>query len=368
MGLWCCHGRRRDAGLVAGLFPPQAREWGLAGGLPLTPKAAERVAREGATGVFDAAARALNTDLGTHYDGKQVQRWSEKIGRQVLECRDREAAAYPRGQRPAGPANDPQLMVIEMDGGRVQQREKDAESQSRWHEDKVLSISSFRPGDGQDRPKALVNTYVATMKRADEFGLLARIEAERRGIRQAPQVLVLGDAAGWIDTICERHFPCHVRIVDYYHAAEHLAACVKALCPQAGPRHRRLWERWREHLWEGRIPRILRWLTKQARRLGRVQEADPAEHPRRVIAEAVVYFTRHGHHMNYPEYRRNGWPIGSGLIESTVKQFNKRVKGTEQFWNPDGVESILALRALWLSQDDRWNHYWLCGHMPRKAA
>jgi hypothetical protein len=368
MGLWCCHGRRRDAGLVAGLFPPQAREWGLAGGLPLTPKAAERVAREGATGVFDAAARALNTDLGTHYDGKQVQRWSEKIGRQVLECRDREAAAYPRGQRPAGPANDPQLMVIEMDGGRVQQREKDAESQSRWHEDKVLSISSFRPGDGQDRPKALVNTYVATMKRADEFGLLARIEAERRGIRQAPQVLVLGDAAGWIDTICERHFPCHVRIVDYYHAAEHLAACVKALCPQAGPRHRRLWERWREHLWEGRIPRILRWLTKQARRLGRVQEADPAEHPRRVIAEAVVYFTRHGHHMNYPEYRRNGWPIGSGLIESTVKQFNKRVKGTEQFWNPDGVESILALRALWLSQDDRWNHYWLCHRLPRQAA
>lgn len=337
--------------------------------LPLTPKAAERVGREAATGVFDAAARALNADWATAYDGKQIQRWGEKIGQEVLACREKEAAAYPRGVRPSGPANDPQLLVIEMDGGRVQQREKDPQTKSRWHEDKVLSISSFLPGDGKARdPKALVNTYVATLQTSAEFGLLSRLEAERRGIRQALQVLVLGDAAGWIDTICERHFPCHVRIVDYYHAAEHLAACVQALCPTADRRHKGLWERWREHLWEGRIPRIVRWLGQQSRRLGAVRESDPPEHPRRVLAENLGYFTRHGQHMNYPAYRAKGWPIGSGLIESTVKQFNKRVKGTEQFWNPAGAESILALRALWLSQDDRWNHYWLCHRLPRQAA
>jgi len=43
-----------------------------------------------------------------------------------------------------------------------------------------------------------------------------------------------------------------------------------------------------------------------------------------------------------------------------VKQFNKRVKGTEQFWNKQGVEPILALRGLWLSEDQRWDNYWLC--------
>ncbi len=56
--------------------------------------------------------------------------------------------------------------------------------------------------------------------------------------------------------------------------------------------------------------------------------------------------------------RRKGWPIGSGVTESAVKQFNKRVKGTEQFWSELGVESILSLRALWLSQDERWTRYW----------
>jgi hypothetical protein len=58
------------------------------------------------------------------------------------------------------------------------------------------------------------------------------------------------------------------------------------------------------------------------------------------------------------EYRRRGWPIGSGETEAAVKQFNKRIKGTEQFWSTDGVEAILGLRGLWLSQDDRWSRYW----------
>ncbi len=66
--------------------------------------------------------------------------------------------------------------------------------------------------------------------------------------------------------------------------------------------------------------------------------------------------------MNYPTYRSNGWPIGSGETEAGVKQFNKRVKGTEQFWSEPGIEPILALRSTWLSQDARWERYW--GNRP----
>jgi hypothetical protein len=78
--------------------------------------------------------------------------------------------------------------------------------------------------------------------------------------------------------------------------------------------------------------------------------------------------TRHAGQMDYPRYRAQGWPIGSGVTESGVKLFNKRVKGTEQFWNEPGVEAIMALRAMWLSQDDRWHHYWWYGRLLRQAA
>ena len=62
--------------------------------------------------------------------------------------------------------------------------------------------------------------------------------------------------------------------------------------------------------------------------------------------------------MHYDAYRRKGWPIESGNVEAGVKCFNKRIKGTDQFWRKAGVEAIMALRALWLSQDSRWERFW----------
>ena len=56
------------------------------------------------------------------------------------------------------------------------------------------------------------------------------------------------------------------------------------------------------------------------------------------------------------------------MTESGVKQFNKRVKSTDQFWNEPGVEAILALRALWFSQDGRWLHYWTNRPAHQQAA
>jgi len=59
--------------------------------------------------------------------------------------------------------------------------------------------------------------------------------------------------------------------------------------------------------------------------------------------------------------------MGSGITESGVKLFGKRVKGTEQFWSVEGAETILALRSKWLSEDEESKHYWL-GWPPAPAA
>jgi hypothetical protein len=68
--------------------------------------------------------------------------------------------------------------------------------------------------------------------------------------------------------------------------------------------------------------------------------------------------------MNYPEYRRQGLPVTSSLVESLIKEFNLRVKGTEKFWNrPEHVESILQVRAALLSDDDR-----LSKHLRRRPG
>ena len=309
---------------------------------------------------FDQAALALNEDLGTRLDGKQVARWSEAIGRSVMKMRHSEIAGYEQGIRPAPPLNTSPLLVIAMDGGRVQTREKQGETGSRWREDKVAAITSYLPGDGtkDHLPVPLVSTYVATMGKTEAFGKLVHVEAERRGLRAGPTVLVLGDGGNWIDPLSARERLHDQRIVDYYHAAEHLHEVARAALGKDAPEASNLAEQLTDHLWDGKLEEVIALLKTHADRLGSPAEPDGPDHPRRVLANNVGYFQTHRRHMDYPRYRAQGWPIGSGLAESAVKRFNKRVKGTEQFWSLPGAEAILSLRALLLSQDGRWRTYW----------
>src|SRR6185369_17499776 len=104
------------------LFPPQEREWALPAGVPLTCVAAERVAREAAQHGFASGARALLLDWHVNLAAAQMQRWSEVLGQALVDKRQEEILALQRGLGPSGPANAAELMVLGMDGGRVQMR------------------------------------------------------------------------------------------------------------------------------------------------------------------------------------------------------------------------------------------------------
>ena len=62
--------------------------------------------------------------------------------------------------------------------------------------------------------------------------------------------------------------------------------------------------------------------------------------------------------MHYAEYRRQGLPMTSSYVESAVKQFNQRVKGTEKFWSEEGAEALLQLRADHLSDHNPLDRFW----------
>jgi len=334
----------------------------------LTSQAACRLAREAASQqAFEPAARALNCDWAMSDDPihpEQLRRWAEALGQSAVAQRDAELEAFGRGQRPSCPPNPVPLLVVGMDGGRYQSREKDPQTQSRWREEKVLTVSSYLPGDGIDpdsggrKPQKLVTTHLATAGPAQVFGALAQVEVERRGLRQAQEVIALGDGGNWIDPLLQAHVPVDARIIDWYHAVEHLWDCAKAMHGAGTPQAAQMAERLEALLWDGRVQEVVGEFSSASAKLGPPLEGDPPNHPRRILAQNIGYFTKHEEHMNYPEYRRRGWPIGSGETEAAVKQFNKRIKGTEQFWSFKGIETIITLRGLWLSDDQRWERYW----------
>jgi hypothetical protein len=93
-------------------------------------------------------------------------------------------------------------------------------------------------------------------------------------------------------------------------------------------------------------------------KLGLPEKDEPETSPRQVVARTLSYLRNQQDKMHYDEYRRQGLPITSSLMESVVKQVNRRVKGTEKFWSEERAEAILQLRADQLSDDQPLEAFW----------
>ena len=81
-------------------------------------------------------------------------------------------------------------------------------------------------------------------------------------------------------------------------------------------------------------------------------QAEP-DHPWSVLQRERGYLSHNVARMDYPRYRRAGLPITSSPIESWIKQLNRRVKGSDKFWNAKASsEAILQLRSDWLGDEE----------------
>ena len=57
--------------------------------------------------------------------------------------------------------------------------------------------------------------------------------------------------------------------------------------------------------------------------------------------------------MNYAATRRDNLPIGSGVVESTIRRVvNLRLKGASVYWKESTAEDMLLLRCLYKA--NRW--------------
>ena len=70
-----------------------------------------------------------------------------------------------------------------------------------------------------------------------------------------------------------------------------------------------------------------------------------------------LLFENHRSWMQYDEYLEAGYPIGTGVVESSCAHVVKnRMEGTGRRWSIEGAEAILLLRSVYTSGD--WNAYW----------
>jgi hypothetical protein len=220
----------------------------------------------------------------------------------------------------------------------------------------AVAVAAAAPPQKVDWPPARrVRTCVATQRSSDAFGPLVAQEAYARGFFAAARRAFLGDGQKYNWTIQRKWFKDFVAIADFIHPLSYLYVAATAVAQSPAERWA-LYQGWMTACWQGRVAQVRHELGQWQERLGPIlpEEKPPGSDARVVVGQAVTYLENNQARMDYPRYRRLGLPITSSAVESLIKEFNYRVKGTEKFWNrPEGTERILQVRAAVLSEDDR---------------
>lgn len=220
------------------------------------------------------------------------------------------------------------------------------------------------------RPRQLVRTVVATTATSAPFGWQMAAEVQRRGLDRAARKACVCDGQKYNWSLYELHLLAwgFLAILDFLHWLSYLYGAAHALHAKGSVTAWRCYERWLRWAWSGQVGQLLQELRAGCRQLGAPPTDAAEDDPRQIVADCLGYVTNNRERMNYPAYRRLGLPISSAPVESVIKQWNRRIKGTEKFWVEGGAEAIVQLRAAYLSEDGRAERYWSRPRPYSKAA
>jgi hypothetical protein len=212
------------------------------------------------------------------------------------------------------------------------------------------------PGAAYQPPRVEQRKVLASRRAWPTFAPVVAAAAWAWGFQGAARKAFVGDGSANHWRLQRRFFGSFVPILDFIHALSYVYAAATAGRPRAaGWACYRQWIGW---VWQGRVAAVLTALQERQAELGLPEQDEPETSPRQVVARTLTYLGNQRGKMRYDEYRRQGLPITSSLMESVVKQVNRRVKGTEKFWSEDGAEALLQLRADQLSDDQPLEAFW----------
>jgi hypothetical protein len=212
--------------------------------------------------------------------------------------------------------------------------------------------ASRRPG----RPHVEKKRVVASRQDVHHFGPLLAATAGAMGLYAAPRRAFVADGLSENWSVYKRYFSRWTAVLDFVHALTYVYAA--AMAGRTFAAGWPVYERWIRWVWAGRVSQVIEELTGRQQEVGWATKEDKEGSPRRVVQDALTYLSNHQDKMRYDAYRKAGLPLMSSHVESTVKQINYRVKGTEKFWSEDGAEALLQLRADYLSDDEPMEDFW----------
>lgn len=327
-------------------------------GLPerVTPLVWSTVAQQGMLSTSFAAARDNLKDWGIKLSDGRIQRLTYCFGGQGKALRQRQLDQLQGKKLRSGKTLKGKQVVISVDGGRTRLRRRKRGKvrtsgrhgyHGKWREPKLLTIYAVDEQGRQLNTLEIPITNDGTFAKVETFMDLLEMHLVRLGIVEAQQVLLLADGADWIwqrlpqllkklQVPSERVF----EVIDFYHAAEHLQTFAEAAC--TSKKKAKTWyKQSRSKLKQGQIESLLTQMQTMATQAKTKRKRSQSQ-------KALNYFCKQPQRFDYQRVQRMNLPIGSGAIESLIRQVvNLRLKSTGKFWLEEHAEVILLGRCQW---------------------
>jgi hypothetical protein len=306
------------------------------GGRQLSPGLAQACCLLTIDDSFQQASEKVEQLFGQSVSDDTIKQVVHQVGSTVLAGENQELESLLTERQIPAPEAQPERLYVSVDGTTV--HETDA-----WHESKVGCIY------WQDKRFNRHRRYIGCFDRSETFGWRVWLQACKCGLRQAKEVVYIGDGAPWIRTEHRRHFGRATFIIDWYHGSEHVWDCGKKLFGE-GTTETEDWVKERlDLLWEGCTKKLLDDLTEQHKKYRGVN--------RDAIGTLIRYISNNEEQMRYDVFRSKGYDIGSGAVEAACKYVvGKRLKQSGMIWSRQGSSATLALRITWLN--GKWEQLW----------
>lgn len=328
-------------------FSPLDQTLELLAQTPLTPQVLEGLIRLGAALPFEQVPELLAFFTGVTVSVETVRRWTEAAGQVQL---DRETAALEELVRTLPtPPTGPPVQQLSADGALVPL------VGGAWAEVKTLVVGTVCPSADGARAGAL--SYFSRLTDAASFSWHVTLETHRRGTLTAGTVVAVQDGADWLQGLVDLQRPDAVRILDFPHALGHLGTVAQAVFG-VGTAEASEWLGQQAHALRHDDPAVV--LADLADLVGAVRSGSQraAQPSAAEDGEACLRY-RHSRiaQIQYAHFAAQGYPIGSGSVESANKVLvEARLKGSGMRWARPNVNRVLVLRCL--ARNDRWSEAW----------
>lgn len=294
--------------------------------------------RLGARLPFTQVAEEMSLLFGVSVSADTVRRLTEQAGtlQVAIEQRELEHLEHEAPAEPAGPA----VQQVSADGAMV------PVVGGGWTEVRTIAIGTVKERNGEVHATDL--SYFSRHGSAGEFIRQATLPTHERGTRQAGTVVAVSDGASWIQELIDEQCPEAVRILDFPHAIGYLSRAAQAALG-LGSREAAAWlDEWAPNLKKEEPEEVIAAIRNLP-----APTPDASKEKR----TAVRYLTTRLDQIRYADFQKQGYPIGSGIVESANKLVvEQRLKGAGMHWAAKNINPILALRGRLCS--GQWTSTW----------